>query len=518
MDSVSTQTTGTSVPTNAHNKPLFTCIACQVAFYSAEQQRTHYRSDWHRYNLKRKVADLPPVPAESFAQRVLAQQAQAAEDSKRAEFSAECTVCKKAYGSENAFNNHLNSKKHKESESRMLRKMQAEEDLKAEQRAIAESIAESRLAGTTTQDAANATDAISGSGGAAAEPVTPTTGTLAAAMTDEQGRKVSAFPLSDDEEEEDEADDDKSLEVASEHMDVDQGDSEKDAERARRKQELDIKRQLNQASTEEEVVQLLEKKRAAAPRLNPDTDCLFCTHKSDSFESNMDHMSLAHSLFIPDLEYLVDLRGLVKYLADKISVANVCLYCNGRGRVLQSLEAVRRHMLDKGHTKIAYDTEIDILEISDFYDFSSTYPDADEHNADDDVDAEMFDGVSGRSKMLGPAQLEEEDGELVLPNGNRIGHRSLLRYYKQDIPLERPEKDSVVIHKMLTNYSDNPEYNTQMTQSSSNRAMILAQPNGYKAWKNTVTFKERRVQDNFKTRVGMRSNGLQKHYREQNPI
>ncbi len=54
----------------------FTCITCRVAFADAELQRGHYKTDWHRYNLKRKVAELPPVTAENFQQRVLAQRAQ----------------------------------------------------------------------------------------------------------------------------------------------------------------------------------------------------------------------------------------------------------------------------------------------------------------------------------------------------------------------------------------------------------------------------------------------------------
>ena len=48
---------------------LYTCLACQVAFESAEGQRTHYRSDWHRYNLKRKVAELPPVSNSQFQRK-----------------------------------------------------------------------------------------------------------------------------------------------------------------------------------------------------------------------------------------------------------------------------------------------------------------------------------------------------------------------------------------------------------------------------------------------------------------
>ncbi|KAJ1899398.1 pre-60S factor rei1 [Kickxella alabastrina] len=504
-----------SVPTNAQNTPLFTCMACQVAFYSADQQRAHYRSDWHRYNLKRKVADLPPVTAESFAERVLAQQAKSVEDAKKAGYSGECTVCKKAYVSENGFNNHLNSKKHKETEAKMVAKMQAEEDMRAEQAAIAESIANISISPAAASAAADEAQQQGAADTAAAATATVDADNVCpTSATSERKLKVSNFPLGD----EDDSDDDEEEEVNASLNNADQPMDEQDAERTRRKQERELKQQLHQATSEEEVVKLLEKKKATAPRLNPDSDCLFCTHKSDSFDSNMAHMSLAHSLFIPDLEYIVDLRGLIKYLADKLSVANVCLYCNGRGRALQSLDAVRKHMLDKGHTKLAYDTEIDVLEISDFYDFSSTYPDADEHDADEELDAAggALVRTTGRPTMSGT--LEEEDGELVLPSGNRIGHRALHRYYKQSIPLERPEKDSVVIHKMLTNYSENPQFSNQLMQSRQNRAMVLAMPNGRQALKDFATFKEKRTRQDFTNRIGMKMNNLQKYFREANPL
>ncbi|CAD6243668.1 unnamed protein product [Miscanthus lutarioriparius] len=35
--------------------PTVTCNACNAGFDDEEQQRLHYRSEWHRYNLKRKV-------------------------------------------------------------------------------------------------------------------------------------------------------------------------------------------------------------------------------------------------------------------------------------------------------------------------------------------------------------------------------------------------------------------------------------------------------------------------------
>jgi len=69
----------------------YTCITCRVMFAdkdgsegcAAELQKAHYKTDWHRYNLKRKVADLPPVTAENFQQRVFTQREQVLYDKMR---------------------------------------------------------------------------------------------------------------------------------------------------------------------------------------------------------------------------------------------------------------------------------------------------------------------------------------------------------------------------------------------------------------------------------------------------
>jgi pre-60S factor REI1 len=58
------------------NQYLFTCVTCTSAFKDSEKQRAHYKSDWHRYNLKRKIADLAPVNAQAFAERVQLQKSQ----------------------------------------------------------------------------------------------------------------------------------------------------------------------------------------------------------------------------------------------------------------------------------------------------------------------------------------------------------------------------------------------------------------------------------------------------------
>ncbi|CAB0013950.1 unnamed protein product [Nesidiocoris tenuis] len=90
----------------------FTCIGCRVAFADADIQRQHYKTDWHRYNLKRKVVNLAPVTAEEFQLRVISRRQQDAEEIK--DTSTYCKVCKKSFASKKAFQNHENSKRHKD--------------------------------------------------------------------------------------------------------------------------------------------------------------------------------------------------------------------------------------------------------------------------------------------------------------------------------------------------------------------------------------------------------------------
>lgn len=55
---------------------------------------------------------------------------------------------------------------------------------------------------------------------------------------------------------------------------------------------------------------------AALPGSLPVTDCLFCSHHSRSLLRNVAHMTKEHSFFIPDVEFLVDLGGLIRYLGE----------------------------------------------------------------------------------------------------------------------------------------------------------------------------------------------------------
>jgi len=88
---------------------MFTCLSCSIAFTSAEDQRAHYRSDHHRYNMKvfnfappiervmltalqRRVASLPPVSALVFNQKVLERRTETAVISSTK--GSSCSICK----------------------------------------------------------------------------------------------------------------------------------------------------------------------------------------------------------------------------------------------------------------------------------------------------------------------------------------------------------------------------------------------------------------------------------------
>lgn len=184
----------------------FTCITCHVAFKNAELQREHYKSDWHRYNLKRKVSELPPISAEDFQQKVYTQKT--IEEQIKQDKSVHCNICRKLFGNQNAYDNHLNSKKHKDNE----------------------------------KDYSNG----------------------------ENRKKVEP--------------------EIEESSDIEEVDSDEWSE--------DCQNPLD------------------------NNNCIFCLHHSKNFIKNLEHMTVAHSFFIPDVEYCIDVYKLLQYLGEKISNGN----------------------------------------------------------------------------------------------------------------------------------------------------------------------------------------------------
>jgi len=421
--------------TRAQDQPLFTCLSCSLGFLTAEQQRIHYRSDHHRYNMKRRVASLPPVSVAVFNQKVL-------------ERRQETAVMSPAKGSR------------------------------------------SKKTYTNVDEVSIAS-------------VLPTPEPEAAPSVAPSARLT--------------VDDD---------------------------------------ATEDAINQAIDEKIAAARSQISSNQCLFCSQASSSLEDNLTHMSAAHSFFIPDADYLIDLPGLINYLGEKIVVGNVCIFCNGKGREFRTLHAVRKHMLDKSHCKIAYDTENEKLEISDYYDFSSSYPDADSKKRpkadrlakkDGDVGEEEWedlddDGSDKVDEIVDEASdsSSEDDSdsdslpdnditygdshlELVLPSGARIGHRSMRRYYAQSFPgnfrgskAEDPNSGAALVRRLLA------DKNSALVPRKGGfgafgigTEVVKARNRGEarEAGRHVREFRDQKRREDFKTKVGFIGNH-QKHFRD----
>lgn len=257
----------------------FTCITCRVAFSGAEIQRQHYKTDWHRYNLKRKVAELPPVTAEEFQRRVLLQREQ--DETATKDNHVYCKVCHKTFTSSKSFENHLKSKKHL------------------------------NLVGLSN----NGIDSVEGVGSPSISSSKSMESTLS--------QRTSKSSVSEDEDSDFE-------EVDSDEWDEEFSDNN--------------------------------------PILN--NNCLFCNHHSATMTKSLKHMTLEHSFFIPEMEYVTDIKGLLCYLGEKVVSGYMCLWCNDHGKTFYSPESAQQHMIDKGHCKMLHEGEA-LLEYADYYDYRS---------------------------------------------------------------------------------------------------------------------------------------------------
>ncbi|XP_017380149.1 zinc finger protein 622 [Cebus imitator] len=422
----------------------YTCITCRVAFCDADMQRAHYKTDWHRYNLRRKVASMAPVTAEGFQERVRAQRAVAEEESKGS--ATYCTVCSKKFASFNAYQNHLKSRRHVELEKKAVQavnrkvEMMNEKNLEkglgvdgvdkdAMNAAIQQAIkAQPSLSPKKAPPAPAkaASDVAVDTGGRRTHNRDPSEKPPRLQWFEQQAKKLAKQQEEDSEEEEGDLDE-------NDWEDID-SDEEMECE--------DTEAMDDVAEQDAEEEEAGEKPPLGAI---PITDCLFCLHHSSSLMKNVAHMTKVHSFFIPDIEYLSDIKGLITYLGEKVGVGKICLWCNENGKSFYSTEAVQAHMNDKSHCKLFTDGDA-ALEFADFYDFRSSYPDHKE--GEDPNEAEELPS----EKNL---EYDDETMELILPSGARVGHRSLMRYYKQRFGLSRAvavAKNRKAVGRVLQQY------------------------------------------------------------------
>lgn len=329
---------------------MYTCNSCSLQFPTPEDQRSHMKSDWHRYNLKRRVANLPAIDEELFNEKVQ----------------------KLSLEEENA--NETKGKKVSKKDQRRKEK----EALLEKKKQLLEIAKQNML---KSMNSSNTGDKVEES--------------------KEQQEEIKE-------------------QVEQVQEDIKQGNEE-------------------ELTEEQQAEKIMEEKLKNKVEI-PLEVCLFCNKKFPYFEECLNHMFKKHGFYIPEQKYLVDKEGLVKYMAEKVGLGNMCFVCSFQGR---SLEAARAHMISKNHCKIPYESEDEKLEISEFYDFTSTYDDYKQVEGDENEDE--WEDVEGEEGEEGSDDEEEElpqevsynDGiELHLPSGVKIGHRSLARYYRQNLKPE----------------------------------------------------------------------------------
>lgn len=74
----------------------YSCLTCSLGFASSTAQRQHFSADLHRYNAKRKVANLGPVTAEVFNDKIAERRdkIQGVAGPSTAEGGLSCKACK----------------------------------------------------------------------------------------------------------------------------------------------------------------------------------------------------------------------------------------------------------------------------------------------------------------------------------------------------------------------------------------------------------------------------------------
>lgn len=358
---------------NVSTSSNFTCNSCQIQFPTSEDQRVHMKGEWHRYNLKRRVSQLPPI-------------AEAVFNSKVAIFKKEEELQNQDFADDK-----LTRKE--------LRKKQKEELLEKKRKLL--ELAKNRI-----------------------------------------GSNAGLVKMSED----------GKLIIEREHKEEEQVKQE-------------VIEALEKEKEEEITPEGLIKEKIDNRIVVPNEWCIFCMpssiikqlknkseeekgndeelvnsapnapkqYKFETIDGTISHLFSHHNLYLPEIQYISDKEGLLAYLYDKLAFGNVCLSCNYQGR---DLDAVRHHMISKRHIRVPFESEDEKLELGNFYDFSSTWETSGGVEAQEQEDGEWEDVSESEleNEEVSPEEIIATNSGLHLPNGLVVGHRSLMRYYKQNIP------------------------------------------------------------------------------------
>jgi pre-60S factor REI1 len=433
-----------SNPTPTQTLTLTSTTAPGKTFSSRSELANHYKSDWHKYNLKRREVNMTMLPYEAFNARLEAALALKKEREMRDERSGKDHLKDHSGASKKKKKNKKNdkNKKNNNNNNNNTKKNQTN---------------------NTTDDDANDNDRNDNDNDDHNEEYeTKTTERKLSKRQLRQQEKRGIIP---------------SLPNNNDDTTMD-------------------------AVEEEDETNEEEQKEEEPPVIDPNQS-LFDNHISPNIDANIEYMYKKYGFFIPDIEFLVDKIGFIGYCHEKIKLGHTCLYCQ---KVFSTWEGCQKHMISKSHAKLRYEKGIDLEEFDVFYDFTSDDVDflnsgignyknkssasrkkrnkklglvnEDDPDADDigeklesmNVDDNDSDDDSGEWEDIdSDEEMEEEEedglyaayqdeiaqhglditplGELVFPDGRIIGHRGLNRYYKQRITLADSRASVVAVRR-----------------------------------------------------------------------
>lgn len=439
----------------------FFCSTSGTYFTDKESLAEHYRSDFHKYNLKRKVAGLPPVTKEWFDARKAQLASAAAAPTQRVWYDP---LTGKKFMSEAKYREHVSSKKYAEL---VRRSGEAAPAPVVMLKRLGEAAAVAPGAAAAAPTAAAA--ATASPGAAAAGKRTPGFKVKAphrpSPTVDAAGNAIDEASSEEEEEEnEDEVEEEGGWETASE-----------DEEAAVAGEDGLVAAAAGLSLGAHGRTTLRARRRAAAPAADAAADAassadeeagsadddggdddddegweewdlrrsLFDNRVAPSMQDNLEYMFKRFGFYLPDAEYLVDPEGLIRYLGSKLRYGKVPLYTAGddpNARQFRSLHAVQRHMVDANRCKMVYDDNED--EYADFYDYSPQHAGGAAAEGEGAEPAAAAGAGAGGALVAGGGGDSSErfmtNGmEMVVGGGEGgargkvLGSRWLARYYKQ---------------------------------------------------------------------------------------
>lgn len=139
-------------------------------------------------------------------------------------------------------------------------------------------------------------------------------------------------------------------------------------------------------------------------------------------------MRTTHGFFLPSSERLIDLEGMLAYLGEKLVENLDCLWCTPSvfsthlrpdqelNSGFANLASVRRHMLDKGHCKLAMEHGAD-REYADFYLAENSFDSDDEEgleNAEQHKESSQEDSSMDEDEQRLNMVLLDDEGNWIL--------------------------------------------------------------------------------------------------------